>query len=538
MVDPIPLKRGGKSGAAPVASWQARLRALACVLLGALMLMSTAVAAGRPSMFFDTDGYYLMGENVVQVIKRLPAVFMGDHKAMTTPVADDDQIDVAIMGARSPWYGFFLFAITKMAGIWAVAAAQCLICAWMVYLLWRGAAPGAADWTYLASMAGLTVGSTLPFFATFIMPDVFAGVAAIGFVMVTVFPHRLSRLETVAVVGLMAFGYAVHTSHMLTALAAVVPALIVLFALRAPKAQVFRGLALCVAAMVVSVMGAKLYTETFKMRTGNALHRPPFLMARVVADGPGRDYLIKVCKGPDNPYVLCRAVNAPLTKSDDILWEDSPKLGAFNALKSADLELKMEAEEGAFVKASVLNDPWGQFRASMANWADQFTRISSHDPLRDPRQFLANEYWKTTRLVDLIPNPRQCKPIGPGCKPPFDMRLTKDWHEAVIALSLLFAAWRLSRPDVVEDLANPKGAWKRPGVPMVAAGIILMGMVVINAGVCGVISGAFSRYQARIVWLVPCMAALIACGLGAALPRKLASRLRGGSPPARAFRSA
>src|SRR2546430_12632528 len=59
------------------------------------------------------------------------------------------------------------------------------------------------------------------------------------------------------------------------------------------------------------------------------------------------------------------------------------------------------------------------------------TRISVHDPLRDPRQFLANEYWKTTRLVDMIPHPEQCKPIGPGCKPPFDMGLTKHWHELV-----------------------------------------------------------------------------------------------------------
>ena len=85
------------------------------------------------------------------------------------------------------------------------------------------------------------------------------------------------------------------------------------------------------------------------MRTGMPLHRPPFLMARVLADGPGREYLHKVCKGPDNPYVICRAINAPLTRSDDILWEESPLIGAFNALKSPDLQLRMEREEGAFV---------------------------------------------------------------------------------------------------------------------------------------------------------------------------------------------
>jgi hypothetical protein len=506
------------------------------VLLGTLLLMSTAFASGRPSVFFDTDGYYLMGENLTQVIKRLPAAVMGDAKALTTPVSDDDQIDITIMGARSPWYGFFFFVTDRLATLWGVAAAQALICAWIVYLLWRAAAPRAADWTYLALMAGLTAGSTLPFFATFIMPDVFAGVAAVGFVLLTVFAGRLTWLEKAGVFAVLTFAYAVHTSHMLTAIAAIVPAAAVLLVLKAPRRQVFGGIALCIAAMAVAVLGAKAYSAAFQMRTGHALQRPPFLMARTLADGPGRVYLRKVCKGPDNPYVLCRAMNAPLTRSDDILWEESPLLGAFNALKSPDLQLKMEAQETAFVKAAILDDPWGQFTASMGNWIDQLTRISSHDPLRDPRQFLANEYWKTTRLVDLIPNPRECKPLGPGCKPPFDMRLVKHWHELVIGLCGLFAAWRLTRPDVLADIRERKAPWARASIPLIAATVILMGMVVINAGVCGILSGAFSRYQARIVWLAPAMTGLIACGLGLglALPERLrhAVRIRRGARPA------
>ena len=99
------------------------------MLLGTLLLMSTAFAGGRPSVFFDTDGYYLMGENVAQALKRLPAAFMGDHKALTTPVSDDDEIDVTIMGARSPLYGFFLFVLQRLTSLWGVAAAQaCGVC--------------------------------------------------------------------------------------------------------------------------------------------------------------------------------------------------------------------------------------------------------------------------------------------------------------------------------------------------------------------------------------------------------------------------
>jgi hypothetical protein len=284
--------------------------------------------------------------------------------------------------------------------------------------------------------------------------------------------------------------------------------------------------------MALAVLGAKGYETAFYYRTGTQLHRPPFLMARILADGPGRTYLHKVCLGPDKPYVICRAVRAPLTRSDDVLWEESPKLGAFNALKSPDLQLKMEAEENAFVLGAIRNDPGGVFAAAIKNWIDQFTRISSHDPLRDPRQFLANDYWKTTRLVDLIVDPRQCKPIGPGCTPPFDMRLVKHWHELVFVLCLLFAGWRLSRPDARAALMDRKAPWSHETVRLVAVGVILLGMIVLNAGVCGVISGAFSRYQARIVWLAPCAAGLLACGLGLGLPEHLRRRLRLGGPVA------
>ena len=509
-----------------------RLRSLASILVGALLLMSTAFAGGRPSVFFDTDGYYLMGENLAQAIKTVPALLKGDKSVLTTPVSDDDQIDVAIMGARSPVYGFFLYAFERLGGVWLVAGMQALICAWILHVLWKAAAPKAPTWTYLALTGGLAVGSTLPFFATFIMPDVFAGMAAVGFVLLTVFGARLARLEFAGVVAALAFAYAVHTSHMLTALAAMIPAALVLWWFKAPKAQVITGYAFVILAMALGVTSGKAYEAAFAKRTGHPLHRPPFLMARVLADGPGRAYLLKVCKGPDNPYVICRSTLTPLTRSDDILWEESPLLGAFNALKSPDLQLRMEAEEWPFVKGAILNDPWGQLTASLGNWADQLTRVSSHDPLRDPRQFLANEYWKTTRLVDLIPNPQACKPIGPGCKPPFDMAMTKHWHELIILASALFAGWRLSRADVRADLGERKAPWLRASTPLIVTALILTGMVVLNAGVCGVISGAFSRYQARIVWLWPAAAGLIACRLGLALPESLLQRLRRRPAPA------
>jgi hypothetical protein len=41
------------------------------------------------------------------------------------------------------------------------------------------------------------------------------------------------------------------------------------------------------------------------------------------------------------------------------------------------------------------------------------------------------------------------------------------------------------------------------------AGLVLFG-VVLNAAVCGMLSGAQDRYQARVVWLVPLLALIAA----------------------------
>ncbi len=248
------------------------------------------------------------------------------------------------------------------------------------------------------------------------MPDIFAGVAGIGLVVLLAYGDRLGRASRVGVFLLMAASFSFHTSHSLTILAVLVPAAALVWALKSPHRPLLIGAGLVLAAALASVLAGKAYVAAFQLRTGHDLGRPPFLMARLLADGPGRDYLTKVCTGPDTPFILCRFKGAALTKSDDILWEDKPGLGVFSAIKPPE-QLIMEKQEGAFVRGVILAEPGGVALAALRNWGRQLIKISSHDPLRDPRAFLANEYWQTTRLVDLIPNPRACKPLGPGCRP-------------------------------------------------------------------------------------------------------------------------
>ena len=178
----------------------------------------------------------------------------------------------------------------------------------------------------------------------------------------------------------------------------------------------------------------------------------------------------------------------------------------------------MEKEEGAFVKAVVLSDPGGALRAALRNWGRQLVKISSHDPLRDPRAFLANEYWQTTRLVDLIPNAflrLASRSSGRAARRCCGPRRPNGGMSPSSSRPPVSGLWRMSRPGCPARLwptVRGPGRMRPCASPPLCA--ILIVVVVVNAGVCGVLSGAFSRYQARIVWLIPLVAGLIACALG------------------------
>src|SRR5262249_9205064 len=51
--------------------------------------------------------------------------------------------------------------------------------------------------------------------------------------------------------------------------------------------------------------------------------------------------------------------------------------------------------------------------------------------------------------------------------------------------------------------------------------LLLIGVVLVNAAICGMLSGPFARYQARLIWIVPVGAALAACALPMGFERVL-----------------
>jgi hypothetical protein len=83
-----------------------------------------------------------------------------------------------------------------------------------------------------------------------------------------------------------------------------------------------------------------------------------------------------------------------------------------------------------------------------------------------------------------------------------------------VIISILWLVLRFTRPDVRAALGDARVHGPNVEVLLISAGIGLSGALVVNAAVCGVLSGVNDRYQARLIWLVPLLAVLALCRLG------------------------
>jgi hypothetical protein len=494
-----------------------RIPPIFALLAATLLLMSVAFADGRPTVFTDSHSYDVMGRDLIETIRDWPA---SNHnkpeahlKAGDWPVPSDPLLNSQVEGARSPFYGVLLHGAYLFTTIWGLAALQSFLAAWVIYLLWRTAR--APDWSYLGMIAVAAVGTSISFFTTFAMPDIFAGIGGAAVVLILAQSDRLKKLEVAGLWSVCAYSMAIHKSHWGTGLlVALGGGLLLWIAGLSPRRVVRRVLLVCSAAAVAWAAGAA-FNQVYENRTGHKLGHPPFMSVRVLADGPGRDYLRSVCippgQGGAQPYILCSFQKNVGSNTQLMLWSSRPKVGVFN-IASWDNRNSLEAEEMRFVLGAAKYDPVGQLSASLWDWGQELVAYQVTDPLRNPADYLRGRYWPTTMLPKLIPNFQACRPPR-DCRPPFNYAELADWHGVVLAASLVLMAWRLTQKDVRASLRR-RGLKDGQEPARVAATILLlMTVLVVNAAVCGILSGPFARYEARLIWLLPVGAGLAACAL-------------------------
>jgi len=475
-------------------------RAWLIVLAGAALIVAVVAAFGHPAVFTDTDDYYALGKELATA-----AGFVAPLDLSPADVAQakyDAHMGHTQMASRSAVYGIFLYALDVAGTLWLVTVFQALTVAWVIATLWRVALPARRPAGALALIAGLAVLTPLPFFTGFAMPDVLAGVAPIAAAVLLIYPDRVGRGERWGLAALLTFALATHTSHILTMVVLIAVAGVVLLALPVDRRRVLGRLAVVTGTVAVALVANSLYGIGIRLTTGEPLRNQPFLTARLLADGPGRDYLRHAC-ATGTPYALCRFAHKPLADSEDVLWSDLPATGVF-MLSDYATRVKLEDQEGRFVLGTLAYAPAAQFAASLRNWARQLGMVYVDDPVRDPAFYLTDPYWRQTNLPPMIARVADCGPRHDRCRSRLTVAASKRWHGAVTVLAVAVALAAL--------LVRGRSAGMRLPRRLPAATAFLIAAVLVNAAVCGILSGPFARYQARLAWIVPLCAVLLVAG--------------------------
>ena len=130
--------------------------------------------------------------------------------------------------------------------------------------------------------------------------------------------------------------------------------------------------------ILVAFAGDAAFIMATKRAFGVAPIRPPFLTARVIADGPGDAYLQANC--PSSGFIVCRFINRlPISNSDIFLWSPDPARGGVFTPADPEIRRALSAEQFRFVVAVLRYDPIGELSAMARNTVDESLRVSVLD---------------------------------------------------------------------------------------------------------------------------------------------------------------
>lgn len=485
--------------------------ALGSIALGAVLLWP-ALYNGQPIFFGDTSAYIRGADAGVQALFHrrsawsltgsdaiVHATVQGGRAAKVVParraagrIARGSSLaDKSIVSGRSPYYGALLYLGDLTGGFWLSIVLQSAAVVLAILLVLRAAGTRGSPWL-MAGGVVLAAATTAPFFVSFLEPDIFAGVAVLVCAALLGGADRLQLGPRLLAFCLLAGCLVVHESHPL-----IVGILLVLALARTimrsrpvpATAQRRRSaLGIVAAAVLVAVLGQLAFGLVVKHIVGTSLLRPPFLMARMIEDGPGYRYLRASC--PGSGFAVCGYLDRLPVAANLFLWDPSPR-GVFSAVPPT-VRRALAAEQTRFVWSVLAYAPGVELRDALRDVGMQLTMTGLQE-FQYPEVLKQNFEEKIPpvhlRRMKRTAAFRDAMPVG----------LFSIVTGVTFVLSAIAVILALSWPRLRGRLP--------PRLTAVTAWIIAGGIV--NSVVCGVLSGPHDRYAARVGWAVPLAALLI-----------------------------
>lgn len=446
--------RGGKGW---LCAWRG-----GAVLLGALLLAWPAFYNGFPLLYPDSMTYLWDGRVVAR------ALFL--HKFSE------------YYGIRSFFYSLGILPWHWNISPWPIVALQCLLVAFVVWLVARSIAPRRTAVRYLILIFALSLLTSASWYASFIMPDILGPLVYLSFYLLIFARETLSRAERVALYLIAWWGITSHASHLL--LAAGLWALLLLFAACARQPFRHRRRGLVEVAAVVALAAASQMALDGYLYGKPSLNgvRPPYLMGRIIADGPGSWYLEKNC--PHLQWAVCNHLSQISGDPDDFLWGPN---GTYESGSDKEKE-QISQEEMPLVWATLRAYPRQQLSRSAANFRNQLLAFGLYG--FDPND------WMLEQFDEVMPRARSSYLGSRQARGalPLDLLTSIQWWTLAASLAAMAA--------LVPFL------WRRHSSRLAGLGLIVAAIITANALVTGVLSVVDDRYGCRVIWLIPLLAGL------------------------------
>ncbi len=430
-------------------------RWLPVLLASAALLCAVAIVNGGPIIYPDSLAYLIDADRLF-------------HR-------------VAPYAVRPVFYGLAVWPLHWGGQVGLALFAQALVIAHILYLVARSVGAGLRPLSFLLLIVGLILLTPLPWHVAHLLPDVFVAVLILALYLLAFCRDGLSRAETVYLVLLAAAATSFHITAIPVALAAFAFVLLV-FLWDRSTARPF----LALLPILLALAGSLAFNYAIWQRVTLTPNSPPHLLARLLADGPAKQYLRDRCPGAD--LELCAYLDRLPPTEDGFLWDMLP------SIPTADGK-RIKAEAGTVIRGTIETYPGAVIGHMLANTLRQLVTI------RSETQFRPDEWAKFesdgTPLARQVAHSLQAQ--GAFERPALNG--INALHAAVAILSLFAAVPLLARALALGQ--------RRPALLLLS---VLLGLLS-NAFACGAFGGVFGRYEGRVIWLLPFAAVTAALAL-------------------------
>lgn len=365
---------------------------------------------------------------------------------------------------------------------WPVVGLNALLTAYALWLVVRSILPRKTVTHYFAIAVPLSLLTGLGWFVSLVMPDIYGPVLYLSVYLLVFAPETLTRAER-AIVALMAWwSVAAHLTHLMLAFGLCI--VLALFSLIGRGAARRRLQAIGkVAIIVVLAAGAHIALHTYLYgQPSLSGKRAPFLLTRVIVDGPGRQFLRQDCE--HTKLVVCNYLNEIPDDANAFLWNLN---GVWQTASPATKD-QLRQEETPVVWGTLRTYPRQELFISLAHFAAQLTTFGLWD--------YGPNAWVLSEFAKVLPGDRSSYLRSRQARNALPADFSSSAQEWTVAASLLLVA------------LFSVSLWRRRPNRLLGFSTVVVFVILANAFVTGVLANVEDRYQSRVIWLLPLMAVL------------------------------